>query len=143
LLDEHHARLRDALALSTPRIEALRTAALAAGALGAKVNGSGGGGSLFAYAPGCEAAVIAAAHQLGARPRRDGEPRRVGRLRLEAAPRVLRVEAVAESRLPRASIRNRSRRPARRTCRCRSGTPPRFVTRRRLSRASCWSEGGK
>jgi galactokinase len=69
LLDEHHARLRDALALSTPRIEALRTAALAAGALGAKVNGSGGGGSLFAYAPGCEAAVVAAARELGARAR--------------------------------------------------------------------------
>jgi len=69
LLDEHHARLRDALALSTPWIEALRTAALAAGALGAKVNGSGGGGSLFAYAPGREAAVVAAARGLGARSR--------------------------------------------------------------------------
>jgi galactokinase len=69
MLDEHHARLRDALRLSTPRIEALRVAALGAGALGAKINGSGGGGSLFAFAPGREAAVVAAARELGARAR--------------------------------------------------------------------------
>ena len=43
--------------------------ALAAGALGAKINGSGGGGSLFAYAPGREAAVVAAVRALGARAR--------------------------------------------------------------------------
>jgi galactokinase len=66
MVDEHHVRLRDALRISTPRIEALRRAALAAGALGAKVNGSGGGGSLFALAPGREAAVVEAARKLGA-----------------------------------------------------------------------------
>lgn len=69
LIDEHHARLRDALRVSTPRIEALRAAALAAGALGAKVNGSGGGGTLFALAPGREEAVVAAARRLDARAR--------------------------------------------------------------------------
>jgi galactokinase len=66
LLDEHHARLRDALHLSTPRLEELRAAALAAGALGAKLNGSGGGGALFALAPGREAAVVEAARRLKA-----------------------------------------------------------------------------
>jgi galactokinase len=69
LIDEHHARLRDALHVSTPRIEALRDAALAAGALGAKVNGSGGGGTLFALAPGREEVVVAAARRLNARAR--------------------------------------------------------------------------
>ena len=67
LLDQHHGWLRDGLGVSTPRIEALRTAALEAGALGAKLNGSGGGGALFALAPGRETAVIDAVARLGAK----------------------------------------------------------------------------
>jgi len=52
LLDRHHEILRDNLHISTPRIEAMLDAARKAGALGGKINGSGGGGCMFAYAPG-------------------------------------------------------------------------------------------
>ncbi|KAB7728677.1 GHMP kinase [Rudanella paleaurantiibacter] len=52
LLTEHHANLRDAQQISTPKINRMLDAALAAGALGGKINGSGGGGCMFAYAPG-------------------------------------------------------------------------------------------
>ncbi|MFQ5649416.1 MAG: mevalonate kinase [bacterium] len=51
LLNEHHRILRDVLHISTPKIEGMIAAALDAGALGAKINGSGGGGCMFAYAP--------------------------------------------------------------------------------------------
>ncbi len=51
LLTDHHANLRDAQRISTPKIDRMLDAALAAGALGGKINGSGGGGCLFAYAP--------------------------------------------------------------------------------------------
>jgi galactokinase len=49
LLTAHHAILRDILGTSTPRIDALLDAACAAGAWGGKINGSGGGGTCFAY----------------------------------------------------------------------------------------------
>lgn len=48
-LDRNHAVLRS-LGLSTPRIEALRDAAKGAGALGAKLTGSGGGGCIVVLA---------------------------------------------------------------------------------------------
>jgi galactokinase len=51
LLTEHHSVLRDILEISTPKIERMIKAALDAGAYGAKINGSGGGGCMFAYAP--------------------------------------------------------------------------------------------
>lgn len=51
LLDEHHAVLRDVLGISTPKIDRMLEAARAAGAYGGKINGSGGGGCMFAYAP--------------------------------------------------------------------------------------------
>ena len=51
LLFEHHSVLRDVLKVSTPKIETMLEAALNAGALGGKINGSGGGGCMFAYAP--------------------------------------------------------------------------------------------
>ncbi len=51
LLNAHHAQLRDRLCVSTPKIEKMVHAALESGALGAKINGSGGGGCMFAYAP--------------------------------------------------------------------------------------------
>jgi galactokinase len=50
LLSSQHKVLRDYLHISTPRIEQMIETALKAGALGAKTNGSGGGGSIFAYA---------------------------------------------------------------------------------------------
>ena len=43
-------------------------AALEAGALGGKINGSGGGGCMFAYAPGCEEAVAEAMRREGGVP---------------------------------------------------------------------------
>jgi galactokinase len=51
LLNEHQKILRDVLGISTPKIDGMIEAALKAGAYGAKINGSGGGGCMFAYAP--------------------------------------------------------------------------------------------
>lgn len=51
LLTDHQANLRDAQRISTPKINRMLDAALQAGALGGKINGSGGGGCMFAYAP--------------------------------------------------------------------------------------------
>ncbi len=51
LLTDHQAILRDALHISTPKIDRMLNAALNAGAQGGKINGSGGGGCMFAYAP--------------------------------------------------------------------------------------------
>jgi galactokinase len=51
LLNRHQANLRDAKRVSTTKIDGMIDAALQAGALGAKINGSGGGGCMFAYAP--------------------------------------------------------------------------------------------
>jgi len=60
LLDEHHIQLRDGLGISTPKIETILTAAKKAGAIGGKINGSGGGGTMFVYAPDNEQQVAAA-----------------------------------------------------------------------------------
>jgi galactokinase len=51
LLSEHQAVLRDVLKISTPKIDRMVSAALGAGAYGGKINGSGGGGCMFVYAP--------------------------------------------------------------------------------------------
>lgn len=51
LLNRQHAGLRDGLRISTAKIDSMIEAALKAGAFGAKINGSGGGGCMFAYAP--------------------------------------------------------------------------------------------
>lgn len=51
LLNEHQSVLRDVLRISTPKIDGMIAAANAAGAYGGKINGSGGGGCMFAYAP--------------------------------------------------------------------------------------------
>jgi galactokinase len=50
LLTEHHANLWDAQQISTPKIDRVIDAAIVAGALGGKINESGGGGCMFAYA---------------------------------------------------------------------------------------------
>ncbi len=65
LLDEHHEMLRDHLGVSTAKIERMIAAAKQAGALGCKINGSGCGGTMIAYAPGCERAVAEAIEQAG------------------------------------------------------------------------------
>ncbi len=54
LLNEEHSILSRTLGISTPRIDQIQQLTLELGALGAKINGSGGGGTLFCYAPGCE-----------------------------------------------------------------------------------------
>jgi galactokinase len=51
LLSRQNDVLRDYIRISTPKIEQMVDASLKAGALGAKTNGSGGGGCMFAYAP--------------------------------------------------------------------------------------------
>lgn len=58
LLNAHHANLRDGLGVSSNAIEVILHTALAAGALGGKVNGSGGGGCCYVYAREADAPRI-------------------------------------------------------------------------------------
>jgi galactokinase len=51
LLTSQHGVLRDYLQVSSPKLERMIETALDAGALGAKINGSGQGGCIFAYTP--------------------------------------------------------------------------------------------
>ena len=67
LIREHHKHLRDGIGVSTPKLDSLIEASLEAGALGAKVNGSGGGGCMFAYAPGRQQEVKEAIDRAGGR----------------------------------------------------------------------------
>lgn len=67
LLSRHHEQLRDGIGVSTPKIDGMLDAALSAGALGGKINGSGGGGCMFAYAPGREHLVVEAVERAGGR----------------------------------------------------------------------------
>lgn len=57
---QHHLR---AIGVSTPKIEALVTLALDAGAMGAKLSGAGGGGIVLALTPKGSEQVLAAAAQ--------------------------------------------------------------------------------
>ena len=65
LLNEQQVILRDTLQISTPKIDAMIETALRAGACGAKINGSGGGGCMFAYAPEHADEVADAVNGLG------------------------------------------------------------------------------
>jgi galactokinase len=67
MLKAHHEILRDDLERSTPKIERMIAAAYDAGALGCKINGSGGGGSMMAYTEGHEQEVAAAIGRTGAK----------------------------------------------------------------------------
>jgi galactokinase len=51
LLTSQHEVLRDYLQVSAPKLEQMIETALKEGALGAKINGSGEGGCIFAYTP--------------------------------------------------------------------------------------------
>jgi galactokinase len=51
LMNEHQTVLRDVQRISTTKINKMIETVLDEGALGAKINGSGGGGCMFAYAP--------------------------------------------------------------------------------------------
>lgn len=67
LMNQHHAVLRDLLKITVPRIDDMINAALKAGAYGAKIVGSGGGGSIVVMAqPGNEAPIVAALLAAGA-----------------------------------------------------------------------------
>ena len=68
LLSLHQDSLRDAKKVSTPKIDRMIAASLKAGALGAKINGSGGGGCMFAYAPDNAEAVAEAIEKEGGKP---------------------------------------------------------------------------
>ena len=68
MLDEHHELMRDGLMRSTEKIEKLIQVAKDAGALGGKINGSGGGGTMLAYAPGKEKKVAQALEKAGGVP---------------------------------------------------------------------------
>lgn len=68
LLNIHQDSLRDAKKVSTPKIDRMVEASLNAGALGAKINGSGGGGCMFAYAPNNPEAVAEAIEREGGKP---------------------------------------------------------------------------
>lgn len=65
LLTEHQSVLRDVLRISTPKIDRMLRAAIDAGAYGGKINGSGGGGCMFAYAPEHPERVAAAIEKEG------------------------------------------------------------------------------
>jgi galactokinase len=65
LLNEHQVNLREHKRISTPKINRMIQAALEAGALGGKINGSGGGGCMFAYAPKNPEKVVEAINKEG------------------------------------------------------------------------------
>ena len=65
LLLKHHSILRDVLKVSTPKIELMLDSAIQAGAVGGKINGSGGGGCMFAYAPNNTEKVAEAINKVG------------------------------------------------------------------------------
>jgi len=65
LLNEHQVNLREHKRISTPKINRMIQAAVDAGALGGKINGSGGGGCMFAYAPNDPEKVVKAIESEG------------------------------------------------------------------------------
>ncbi|MEA2070771.1 MAG: galactokinase family protein [Asgard group archaeon] len=65
LLNQHHEILRNDFSRSTKKIERMIQAAKQAGALGCKINGSGGGGTMVAYAPEKVENVIEAIENVG------------------------------------------------------------------------------
>src|SRR3989338_2281379 len=64
LMNENHALLKE-IGVSTKELDAMCKAALKAGALGAKLTGAGGGGSMIALCPGKQDEVAKALKQLG------------------------------------------------------------------------------
>ena len=68
LLSRQQDVMRDYLRVSLPKLDQMVETALKAGALGAKINGSGEGGCIFAYAPGKAEQVAEALSRMGAKP---------------------------------------------------------------------------
>jgi galactokinase len=68
LMNEHHKILKDTLKITVPKIDAMIDAALNAGAYGAKIVGSGKGGSIVVLAPeGKEKEVVEGIMKAGAK----------------------------------------------------------------------------
>ncbi|MBQ4914178.1 galactokinase [Maribacter sp. MMG018] len=68
LMNQHHVILKDKLQITVPKIDAMISAALDNGAYGAKIVGSGGGGSIVAITePGTEDKIIEAMLGAGAK----------------------------------------------------------------------------
>lgn len=68
LMNGHHAVLRDLLKITVPKIDKMIDAALNAGAYGAKIVGSGGGGSIVVISkPENEAKIIASLMKAGSK----------------------------------------------------------------------------
>lgn len=58
LISRHHYNLREGLGISTETVEKILDCALVNGAYGGKINGSGGGGCCYVYAPADKADFI-------------------------------------------------------------------------------------
>jgi len=68
LMNEHHYYLKNLLKITVPKIDDMINAALNAGALGAKIVGSGGGGSITVLAPkNREEHIMKAIYKAGAK----------------------------------------------------------------------------
>jgi galactokinase len=67
LLTEQQKVIRDYLQISSPKIDKMIEASLDEGALGAKINGSGEGGCIFAYAPDRAEQVAQKLEKIGAK----------------------------------------------------------------------------
>ncbi len=65
LLSEHHYYLDKYLGISTPKINKMLKVAIDAGAYGGKINGSGGGGCMFVYAPENQEKIMDAIRKVG------------------------------------------------------------------------------
>ncbi|MBJ25307.1 MAG: galactokinase [Flavobacteriaceae bacterium] len=67
LMNKHHLLLRDNLKITVPRIDAMIENSIKAGAIGAKIIGSGGGGCIVAISePGNEEKIISEIKKAGA-----------------------------------------------------------------------------
>ncbi|MHA1284250.1 MAG: mevalonate kinase family protein [Promethearchaeota archaeon] len=60
LINAHQKELKEKIKISTKKIDLMIDRSIEVGALGAKINGSGFGGTMFALAPGKESEVIGA-----------------------------------------------------------------------------------
>lgn len=67
LLNEHQYILSKYLKISTPKIDSMLTIAENNGAYGGKINGSGGGGCMFAYAPENAKKIAQSIEDIGAK----------------------------------------------------------------------------
>ena len=65
LLNNHHYQLKENIEVSTDKIEKMISNCLELGALGAKINGSGFGGTMFAFFPHNEDLLIKSIKEAG------------------------------------------------------------------------------